>query len=458
MPTLTSRRHFLNQTTLALSGFAVGGSSARSATAPAPSTKSSHRFTLAVVGCGGRGRAVMKNLLTSGATLVALCDVDPAQIELAQADALKVGGELTTGAKTYRDYRQLIDHAAQYDGVLIATPDHWHAPLCRAFMQRGKHIFCEKPLTHRISEARELRELARHSKVITQMGNQGSASVSLRRSVELIQAGAVGQIRDIYHWGVGVAAQEGRAPGADPVPAGFDWDMWLGPAESRPYQKEVYHPFKWRDWFDFGNGGLADICCHAMNLPVRALQLDYPTRIEVAGVNEAPLSDQASVTFRFAARGRLQPVALHWLGKNQPPPDVLAPLVSVYQDKVPNGLMIVGDEGRIYTSHWNTNGLIQLAGEPRLTDINRHAATKEIPTTLPRTPSHEQEWISACLGEGPTFSPFETGGKLTEIGLAGILALRARKNLDWDGEKMHAPNAPEVQKFIRATSRPQWRV
>ncbi len=163
--------------------------------------------------------------------------------------------------------------------MLIATPDHWHAPLCKAFMKIGKHVYCEKPLTHSVAEARELRELARSGKVVTQMGNQGSASASLRRCTEIIRAGALGQIREIYHWGIGVSANEGSAAGEDPVPSGFNWDLWVGPSAMRPFKKDVYHPFRWRGWFDFGNGGLADFCCHAINLPMRALDLGYPERL-----------------------------------------------------------------------------------------------------------------------------------------------------------------------------------
>ena len=223
----------------------------------------------------------MRGLLSCGANLVALCDPDPAQIEKARADARTSGGAATKDAKAYEDYRKLLDDAASFDAVLIATPDHWHAPLCKAFMKIGKHVYCEKPLTHSVAEARELRELARGSKVVTQMGNQGSASASLRRCTEIIKAGALGQIREIYQWGIGVTANEGSADGRRSRPAGFNWDLWVGPSAMRPFKKDVYHPFRWRGWFDFGNGGLADFCCHAINLPMRALDLGYPERLVV---------------------------------------------------------------------------------------------------------------------------------------------------------------------------------
>ena len=373
-----------------------------------------------------------------------------------RADALRAGGEATKTAKAYEDYRKLLDNAASFDAVLIATPDHWHAPLCKAFMKIGKHVYCEKPLTHSVAEARELRELARGGKVVTQMGNQGSASASLRRCTEIIKAGALGQIREIYHWGIGVNANEGSAPGEDPVPSGFNWDLWVGPSAMRPFKKGVYHPFSWRGWFDFGNGGLADFCCHAINLPMRALDLGYPERLVVNMKDGKQTTGKPALEFHFPARGNLVPLTLYWQGDGKPPAAVIQPLVDVYKNKVPDGIMIVGEKGCIYTSHWNTGGLIRLEGEPRLKDVLHHAATKDIPESLPRSKGHGQEWIDACRGEGKTFSDFDIGGKLTEIGLAGIVAIRTGKSLDWDGEKMQATNAPEAARFVRTEYRTKW--
>ena len=451
----SSRRSFLKTSAAALGTTAFGRPLILSG-AEAGSTAANDKLRLAVVGCGGRGRVVMRGLLSCGANLVALCDPDQAMIDTARADAAKSGGEATKSAKAYEDYRRLLDDAASFDGVLIGAPDHWHAPLCKAFMKAGKHIYCEKPLTHNVAEARELRELSRVSKVVTQMGNQGSASASLRRCTEIIKAGVLGQIREIYHWGVGVTANEGNAPGEDPIPKGFNWDLWVGPSAMRPYVKEVYHPFKWRRWFDFGNGGLADICCHAINLPMRALDLDYPNRI-VINVKDGKQTDgKAAVEFHFPARGDLVPLTLHWQGGGKPAAEIIQPVVEIYKDKLRGGLMILGEKGRIYTTHWNTGGLIQLNGEPRLKDVLHHAATKDIPETLPRVRDHGQEWLDACRGQGKTFSDFDIGGKLTEIGLAGVLGLRAGKSLDWDGVKMQATNAPQAARFVHSEYRKKW--
>ncbi len=424
--------------------------------ATAASTAANNKVNLALVGCGGQGRGDLYGLLGCGANLVALCDPDPMQIEKARADALKSGGKVTKDAKAYDDYRKLLDNAASFDAVLIGTPDHWHAPLCKAFLKMGKHIYCEKPLTHSVAEARELRELARGSKVATQMGNQGSASASLRRCTEIIKAGALGQIREIYQWGIGVTANEGSAAGEDPIPAGFNWDLWVGPSAMRPFKKNVYHPASWRGWFDFGNGGLADFWCHAANLPMRALDLNYPSRLVVNMKDGKQTADKPALEFHFPARGNLVPLTLYWQGNGKPPAAVLQPLVDVYKDRMPDGIVIVGEKGCIYTNQWNEGGLIRLEGEPRLKDVLHHAATKDIPESLPRSKGHGREWIDACRGEGKTFSDFDIGGKLTEIGLAGVVAIRTGKSLDWDGEKMQATNAPEAAKFVRTEHRTKW--
>ncbi len=448
-----SRRGFLKSSALGISAAVWGGPLVLRGSAA--TTDANSKVSLAVVGCGGQGRSDMSELLSSGANLVALCDPDASQIEKARAAAAQNGG---AGAKGFEDYRKLLDEASRYDAVLIATPDHWHAPLCKAFMKAGKHVYCEKPLTHSVAEARELRALARGSKVVTQMGNQGSASSSLRRCIEIIQAGALGQIREIYEWGIGCTAREGSAEGEDPVPAGFNWDLWVGPSALRPFKKDVYHPAAWRGWFDFGNGGLADFCCHSINLPMRALDLGYPERL-VTSMDQSGRQppDKPAVEFHFPARGKLVPVKLYWQGNGMPPAAVLAPVVDVHKEK-DGGVLIVGAKGCIYSSHWNTDAMIRLEGEPRLKDVLLHPATKDIPQSLPRSKGHGREWLDACRGEGRTFSDFDTGGKLTEIGLAGVLAIRAGRNLDWDGEQMEARNAPEAARFVRTEHRKKWLV
>ena len=453
----STRRDFLKTSAMAFGAAAVGGPLILRA--KPSSTSANSKINLAVVGCGGQGRGDMKEMLSNGANLVALCDPDPEQIVKARSDALSAGGEATKTAKAYEDYRKLLDDASAFDAVLIATPDHWHAPIAKAFMKAGKHVYCEKPLTHSVAEARELRELSRSSKVVTQMGNQGSDSDSLRRCTEIIKAGALGRIREIYQWGIGVTASEGSAQGEDPIPQGFNWDLWVGPSTMRPYKKDVYHPFQWRGWFDFGNGGLADFCCHAINLPMRSLELGYPEKIVINTKDGKQTPDKAAVEFHFAARGKLPPVTLHWQGSGKPPADIIQPLVDTYKAKgaqEPTGLMILGEKGCIYTSQWNTDGLIRLNDEQLMTDVIHHPGTKDIPESLPRIKSHIQEWLNACRGEGKAFSPFEIGGKLTEIGLAGVVAVRTGRTIQWDGKKMKAKDAPESARFVHPEYRTKW--
>jgi predicted dehydrogenase len=452
----TSRRRFLAAAST-LGAAALGSPlvllGATGGSKPA-STAANDRLNVALVGCGSQGCFDMSNMLSRGARLVALCDPDPQQIGHARRVALRAGGEATKSAKAYGSYRKLLDDSASFDAVLIATPDHWHAPLCKAFMKAGKHVYCEKPLTHSVAEARELRELARQSKVATQLGNQGSASASMRRCTEIIRAGALGQIRKIHHWGIGVTASEGSATGEDPIPQGFNWDLWVGPSAMRPFNK-TYHPRTWRHWFDFGNGGMADFCCHVINLPMRALDLGYPQRLVVNLRDGKEVPGKPAVEFHFAARGDLAPVTLYWQGEGRPADAVLQPLVDAGQP-TDGGLMIIGEKGCIATGHWNDHGLIRLSGEPRLKDVLHHPATKDIPQSLPRVKGHEQEFLDACRGHGKTFSDFDVGGKLTEIGLAGVVAVRAGKDLDWDGEKMVASNAPETARFVHTMYRQKW--
>jgi len=410
-------------------------------------------LNLAVVGCGGQGRGVMGWFLSTGeVNLVALCDADAAQVDRARSAA----GSRGAGARAYEDYRRLLDDAKSFDCVLVATPDHWHVPLCKGFIKAGKHVYCEKPLAHSVSEAREIRTLARSGKVVTQMGNQGSASESLRRCVEIVRAGALGRIRDIYYWGIGVNANEGNAPGEDPIPAGFNWDLWVGPSAMRPFKAGVYHPAVWRNWFDFGNGGMADFCCHAMNLPMRALDLGYPERLVLNMQDGKQTPGKAVVEFHFGARKGLDPLVFHWLAGEKPPSDVARPVAETFEGQLPDGVLIVGEKGWIHTSHWNTDGLIRLDGEPRAQRVASHEGTKDIPRSLPRAQGHVQEFLGAVRGECRTFSDFDTGGKLTEIGLAGVLALRAGKTLDWDGEHLRARNAPEADRFVHTRVRRKW--
>lgn len=426
----------------------------------AAATTANSKINVALVGAGGQGRSDMKGLLATHQRIVAICDLDEAQIAAAHDR-----GDNAVGARHYADYRRLLDDAKSFDAVIIATPDHWHAPLCKAFIKAGKHVYCEKPLTRTLAEARELRELVRaNPKVVTQLGNQGSADSTLRRSVELIRAGVLGQIREVHAWLGNSGPGADRPVGEDPIPGGFHWDFWCGPSPYRPFKAGMYHPFNWRNWFDFGGGPLADFTCHIFNTALRALDLTYATRIEVAGEELAKESYARSthLQMHFPARRQrdsereLDPVIVHWHDGGRRPDDTLLKEVLALEPKPPeHGCLFIGEKGIIFTNPWNSAALIKLNDDPLLVDINSHEPTKAIPITLPRNVSHMQEWVNAIKGKGRTSSDFDFGGHLTEIGLAGVLAIRLGHGIQWDGAGLKA-NDPRADQLITPHYRRAW--
>jgi predicted dehydrogenase len=448
-----TRRRFLGRSALAV----AGALTLRAPAARAAATKQGLR--VAFVGTGNRSHALLQECLQYGGNIVALCDVDERQL----AAPVKITGKKGVKPRLLSDYRKLLDDASSFDAVVIATPDHWHAPLCRAFMQAGKHVYCEKPLTRTVGEARALRELARKSKVVTQLGNQGSAAPTLRRSVEIIQAGALGKVHEAHIWFTG-SRPTTVAPNmqvADPVPAGFDWDFWCGPSPLRPYKEGIFHPRNWRRWWAFGSGTLGDFGCHGFNLPMRALDLSWPDRVEVELVE--PSSERylqgIHTRLHFPARGALAPFTLHWYdGDRALPTDALNDVLAVYKQPPQTGCLLIGDGGTLYADVWGKGGVLKLRGEPRLHGVLTHEATKNIPQSLPRTENHMDEWLQACLGRGKTFSDFDTGGKLTEIVLANALAVRLGRAIAWQGETMTVAGAPEAGKFIHPDYRTKWLV
>ena len=247
---------------------------------------------------------------------------------------------------------------------------------------------------------------------------------------------------------------------ADPVPEGLDWNFWLGPAPVRAYKQAIYHPFNWRGWFDFGGGSLADFCCHAFSLPVRALELDYPSRIEVSGtpLGLPSFPKSCRVHFSFPARGSRGPVAVHfYTGGEKPPAEATTGMAETF-DKVPGlGCLLVGEKGTLSAGLWNNEFRLRMKGETSFNGVN-HEAAKAVPQTLPRAPKerHMLEWLEACKGEGKTFSPFEIGGHVTEIGAAGLVTLRLGREIEWDGPAMTAKGLPEAAALIKPQHRGEW--
>src|SRR5208282_5454774 len=278
MPTITkpnsfTRRQFLRRTALA----------AGVATCSFPYVGrvlgANDRIHAACIGDGGKGDSDSSAAASCGGNIVAICDVDANQLG---AKAKQFAGKFPQ-LKQYRDYRKMLDEIGKdIDAVTVSTPDHHHGVASLRAMKMGKHCFCQKPLVQTVYEARQMREVAKQKRVATQMGNQGSAESGLRRAVEVVQAGVIGNPLEVHVWSNRPIWPQGlnRPEGEDPVPANLDWDVWLGAARQRPYKKDVYDPFKWRGWYDFGTGALGDMACHTVNMPFRACKMGYPNVVE----------------------------------------------------------------------------------------------------------------------------------------------------------------------------------
>jgi predicted dehydrogenase len=478
-----TRRQFIYSSALAATAMAWAG-----CTLPRPRRVSANdKLNIGVIGAGGKGASDTD--CCASENIVALCDVDE---KIATSRRRKY-----PNAKFYRDFRKMLDQEKTLDAVIVATPDHMHAIAAATAIRMGKHVYCQKPLTHSIYEARLLRKLAKQHQVATQMGNQGSAEDGLRRAVEIIQAGLIGPVREVYVWTNRPIWPQGmdRPPGSDPVPPTLDWEAWIGPASMRPYKAEwpekpasggrrgrgsVYHPFVWRGWQDFGTGALGDMACHTANMPFRALKLGYPTEIEAtsSAMNTESYPLKSTIRFEFPARDSLPPVTFWWYdggnpkpnhpydhdGSNKPPADILAD-VREMMDKIPgSGCLLVGDNGKLFSpDDYGAQFFLKLKGEKELTDGKTHEAVRAIPQVIPRNTfaggtdmRQHQEWIAACKGGAPGYSNFEVAAYLTEIILLGCVALRVGRRIEWDGPNMLAKNAPEAAQFIRRKYRKGW--
>jgi len=450
-----SRRNFLQTAALAAGAVALGFPNLLRAGA------ASTKLNVAHIGFGGMGKNRLREMLNCKANIVALCDVDENQF----AAAREIVAKAAFKPKEYVDFRKMLEKEKDLDALVITTPDHWHAPITTAALATGKHVFCEKPLTHTIAEARMVRELLKkYPNQVTQMGNQGSASPNLRRGIEIIQSGALGQIREVHCWAPASGIHPGLATPTigDAIPNGLHWDAWLGVAPTRLYKKGYYHPANWRGWYDFGSGTIGDWGCHELNLPFRALKLDYAKRISAEGelTGLPTYSAKNHIRFEFGRRGTLDPVTIHWYDVGAKPANGAIPTeLSAYLGELPvTGVLILGENGWTFGEGHSCSDYIMLKGDRKVSGIQKHEALKNIPETLPRVRDHLAEWVDACAGGPPTFSNFEIGGHLTEIALSGVVALRTQKALDWNGELMRAENAPEAEKFVQTKYRTNWTI
>ena len=417
------------------------------------------KLNIGFIGMGGQIQGHVRNTLQFGHNAVAFCDVDPNQIDRSRNRHKDNAGNINA----YMDYRLMLENEKSLDAVVIGTPDHWHAPICTAAMKAGKHVFCEKPLTHTIAESRDLRNLSRTAKVVTQTGNQGSASPNLRRSIELIQSGLLGQVSNVHVWHPAHGWPNGgdRPTGEDPVPKGMNWDFWCGPSPLRPYKSGVYHPGKWRGWYDFGNGSVGDFCCHSFNMPVRALNLKYPSEVRITKVEKAGFETYAKTvthTFHFPAEGKRAAVNLIYYtgGVDMPPKHITDAMVGTFGSVPRVGAVVEAENGLLSSGLWNSQCYVKLNDEKKFVGGGNHGEAKKVAQTLPRANGHYREWTDAILDGGKTFAPFEIGGHLTEIGLSGIVALKLQRNLKWDGEVMKAKGIPEADALVRKKNREGW--
>lgn len=423
-----SRRQFIKQIGLAAGTLLIAREGF------ARKISANDKLNLGVIGVAHRGGENLKHVTSEN--IVALCDVD--------SNFLGAAAGQFPRAKTYNDYRRLLDQK-DIDAVVISTPDHTHAVITAAALKSGRHVYCEKPLTHTISEARLVAKMARRYKRVTQMGTQIHAGSNYRRVVELIRSGAIGPVREAHVWVDKVWEPMDRPSETPPIPAALNYDLWLGPVEYRPYSPE-YVPYQWRRWWAFGGGTLADFGCHHMDLSHWALNLRYPLTIEAEGppVHTECAPPWLIVHYEYPARNDQPAVKLTWYHGGKRPSHFTEGKLPKWGD----GSLFVGEKGML------------------LADYNQHVLLPEadfagfVPPKpfIPDSIGHHQEWIQACKTGGPTTCHFDYAGALTEAVLLGNVAYRVGKKLVWNPKRLRATRCPEAEQYIRHHYRKGWRL
>ncbi len=449
----TTRRRFLAATSFAAFSFTIvprnvlGGSGY---IAP------SEQVQMAGIGAGGMGGGDIATFTKLGAKFVALCDVDD------ERAAGTYGAH--PDARRYKDFREMLDReSSKIDAVCVGTPDHIHAVASMAAIKAGKHVYCQKPLTHTLYECRELTKAAKTAKVMTSMGNQGHATEGARLTNEWIQAGIIGDVREVHVWSdrAGKLWKQGIARPADTpaVPKTLDWNLWLGPIRERPYSP-AYAPFGWRGWWDFGTGALGDMGCHIIDHPVWALKLGAPIAVESTVTHDGSLNEKnqwnsesfpkaSMITYQFPSRdnGKLPAVTMTWYDGGLMPP---TPIEMGGNQRLPdNGVLYVGSKGKMYhSSH---------GGMPQLLPSDLQEAAKAVSKTMERSPGHYEEFYQACkTGKLPAAS-FDYSGPMTETVLLGVLALRAPgQRLLWEAENLRVSNNADVNQYLHTEYRKGW--
>ena len=413
----------------------------------------SSKLNIAIIGAGGRGGSNMADVGQSE-NIVAVCDVAEAALDSAQ--------KRFPQAKRFTDFRKLYEIEKEFDAVVVSTCEHTHAFATLPALELRKHVYCEKPLTYNIWEARVIREAAAKAKVATQMGTQIHAGDNYRRVVELVQRDAIGPVREVHVW-VGRAwgwqSPEAAAKNQDivsvrerpvetaPVPKGLDWDLWLGPAPFRPFNPVYYPGPKWYRWWDFGNGTMSDLGSHWNDLPFWALKLQAPLSVQSGGPPPhreiAPASMHA--TYEYGARGELPPVRLTWhQGEDKPEIWTTGGI-----PKWDSGVLFIGTNGRMLLANYDKHLLLP---------EKDFAGFKSPEPFIPKSIGHHAEWIHACKSGEPTTCNFQYAGWLTEANHLGNVAYRAGQKLEWDSAKLQATNTRAADPFIRREYRKGWRL
>ena len=427
------------------------------------------RINIACIGVGGKGDSDSSDAASCGGNIIAICDVD----NNSRDKKTKQFAEKFPQLKQYSDYRKMLDEIGKdIDAVTVSTPDHNHGVASLRAMKMGKHCFTQKPLVQTVNEARMMRQIAKEKNLATQMGNQGSAESGLRRAVEVVQAGVIGKPLEIHVWTNRPIWPQGldRPEGSDPVPAGLDWESWLGPARNRPFKKDVYHTFKWRGWYDFGTGALGDMACHTVNMPFRACNLGYPNVVECETASKLypeTFPKTARIRFEFPQRRDPPPLKFWWYDRNpgdplkpfRPEGSVINEVIATY-DKLPgSGALIVGENGKLFSpDDYGARFFVAMKGKSEYVAGDQEATCKAVPQSIPRSPGHMQEWFRMMKEGTPAYSNFDIAAYLTEIILLGCVALRVGVNqrMEWDGPNMKSPNLPQAARFVKRENRSGW--
>lgn len=440
--TNVDRRQFLGATVASSFAFTF---------VPSTAFGANDRVAIGCIGIGGKGQSDVSGLAGAGGQIVALCDVD-------EKRRVKKGQDPTIlhpDARFYADFREMLaTEGDKIDAVSVSTPDHVHCVASVNAMRLGKHVYCQKPMSRTIWEARLMATEAKRNGVATQMGNQAHAGEPIRRAVEWIRAGVIGKVDEVHCWTNRPIWPQGMTtrPTPQEVPDTLAWDLWLGPNQPVPYGGDAYLPFNWRGWWDFGAGALGDMGCHIMDMPFWALDLKYPNSVSADAEGNTKLAGPiaSTITYRFPSNDFCNALKFVWYdGDRMPPGDVLDGCPEPV-DQIPKkfDLVMIGEKGKMFFKRSSLDWAFSPASL-----LDDFQAPEPI---LPRVVDEDVEFLQACQGGPPALSNFVDAGPFTEVVLLGNLAVRLGKKIAWDGSNMKASNAPEADALIKPTYRKGW--